>query len=280
MAYYAVGDVQGCLSELKQLLALIRFDPAQDRLWLTGDLVNRGTESLETLRFVRDLGASTLTVLGNHDLHLLAIHYGLAKSNPTLDPILAASDRHELMDWLRGQPLIHHDSMLGFTLVHAGLPPSWDLAQSLECADEVETLLRGPKVENFLKHMYGNTPDRWDNKLRREDRHRYIINAFTRLRFCTADGRLDLESKDAPGRQPAELMPWFAVPGRANQNLQIVFGHWSTLGLGNRPGIYCLDSGCVWGGSLTALRLDAADLSQAYVSLPCPAYSSAYPRQD
>lgn len=269
MAVYAVGDLQGCYDALQRLLDRIRFDPTHDQLWLTGDLVNRGRQSLESLRFVRALGERAVTVLGNHDLHLLAVAENTEKKKrqDTLDPILNAPDRDELLDWLRSRPLIHHDESLSFTMVHAGLPAQWDLGLARACAEEVQYVLRGSNYHSFFEHMYGNEPSRWSEKLTGWDRLRFIVNSFTRMRYCDAKGRLDLRAKGAPGSQHRKLMPWFQVPGRLNAQLRIVFGHWSTLGRTNLAGIYSLDSGCVWGGALTALRLDTDEVS--YTSVGC-----------
>lgn len=269
MAVYAVGDIQGCYRELRRLLDVLRFDPSTDRLWLTGDLVNRGPQSLETLRFVRGLGTAAVSVLGNHDLHLLAAatHAEKLKPQDTLDEILNAPDRDELLDWLRRLPLLHHDAQLGYTLVHAGLPPQWDLASAAACAREVEAQLRSDRYADFFAHMYGNEPTQWSDGLRGWDRLRFITNCLTRLRYCGPDGRIALAHKGAPGTQPAGLLPWFDIPERRSRALKLVFGHWSTLGDRTDPGIYALDSGCVWGGKLTALRLDG---DPVWTRLPCP----------
>ncbi|NNG12256.1 MAG: symmetrical bis(5'-nucleosyl)-tetraphosphatase [Halobacteria archaeon] len=268
MAVYAIGDIQGCFDELQALLARLDFDPTIDRLWFAGDLVNRGPKSLDTLRFVRELGAGAITVLGNHDLHLLAAAHGspLNRNDGSLHPILEAPDREELIDWLRRQPLLHHDATLGFTLVHAGLPPQWDLSLAQACAQEVETVLRGDRLAEFFEHMYGNKPKQWSSGLRGWERLRFIVNCFTRLRFCSEDGRLDLKSKGPPGSQPTGYRPWFEVAERASRDLNIIFGHWSTLGRCTAPGIYPIDSGCLWGGQLTALRIDTAPQR---IDLPC-----------
>lgn len=269
MAVYAIGDIQGCYRELRRLLDLLRFDPSSDRLWLTGDLVNRGPQSLETLRFVRGLGAAAVTVLGNHDLHLLAAatHAEKLKPQDTLDEILSAPDRDELLDWLRRLPLLHHDAQLGYTLIHAGLPPQWDLQLATVCAREVEEQLRSDSYADYFAHMYGNEPTQWSDELRGWDRLRFITNCLTRLRYCAADGHIVLAHKGAPGTQPPGLLPWFELPERRSRDLNLVFGHWSTLGERTDPGIYALDSGCIWGGKLTALRLDGAPV---WTRLACP----------
>lgn len=272
MSTYVIGDVQGCFDELRRLLDTLHFDPSQDRLWFTGDLVNRGPKSLQTLRLARELDA--VSVLGNHDLHLLAVSEGIDDhhgNGDTLGPILAARDRDELLGWLRHRPLLHHDSALDFTLIHAGLPPQWDLAGARACAGEVETVLRGPDYREFFAHMYGNEPDRWPDDgaapLTGWDRLRFIVNCFTRLRYCGPDGRLHLKAKGAPGSQPANTRPWFEIPGRASRGTRIVFGHWSTLGYHAADGVWALDTGCLWGGELSALRLGPDPLP---LSIECP----------
>ena len=269
MAVYAIGDIQGCLQALDRLLTRLRFDPAADRLWFAGDLVNRGPQSLGTLRFVRSLGTAAITVLGNHDLHLLAAACDPARIRPsdTLHPVLDAPDGAELLDWLRRQPLLHHDAALGYTLIHAGLPPQWDLELAQACAREVEMVLRGDACADYFAHMYGSEPDLWTDDLRGWERLRFITNCFTRLRYCNGHGRLGLAFKGAPGSQPADYRPWFEIPQRRSRLLRIVFGHWSTLGYRDDPGIFPLDSGCVWGGQLTALRLDGAP---RWTRIPCP----------
>ncbi len=271
MAIYAIGDIQGCFDELQRLLDRIRFDPSRDRLWFTGDLVNRGPKSLQTLRFVRELGESAVTVLGNHDLHLLAIHAGQEgqrKRCDTLDAILQAPDRDQLLEWLRHRPLLHCEAGLNTALLHAGLPPQWEITHARRYAAEVETLLRGANWREFFAHMYGNRPLRWSEDLQGWERLRFIVNALTRMRYCTMDGELDLHAKGPPGSQPEGLLPWFRVPDRKSRDTMILFGHWSTLGVLQCDNICALDSGCLWGGSLTALRLD--DMSTS--SVPCPAW--------
>ena len=259
MATYAVGDVQGCCDELEALLTQLRFDPAHDRLWLVGDLVNRGPRSLDVLRRVRALGPAALTVLGNHDLHLLAVASTgrRSKSQDTLNDILTATDRDELLHWLRQQPLLHHDAALGYTMIHAGLAPQWDLAKAQACAREVETVLRDEHTARELfQHMYGDEPRRWSDELAGFERLRFIVNCFTRVRLCTVDGAIESRHKGAPEDAPAGLIPWFKVPGRASRSLRIVCGHWSALGYHDADGVLSIDTGCVWGGTLCAVRLD------------------------
>jgi len=258
VAIYAIGDVQGCLPSLLELLDKINFRTNQDQIWFAGDLVNRGPDSLDTLRFVKDLGASATTVLGNHDLHLLAVAggYATAHSEDTLSAILRAPDREALLDWLRMQPLIHHDPAIGYTMIHAGLPPQWDLHTAISLCREVEDILSGSQYTDYLANMYGNYPDLWDDNLEGWDRLRYITNCLTRLRYCDENGLLCLSAKGVPGSQPDEFKPWFEVTGRATSAERILFGHWSTLGSRDDNNIHSLDGGCLWGGSLCALRLD------------------------
>lgn len=259
MAVYAIGDVQGCFDALRALLDKLKYDPGADRLWFAGDLVNRGPQSLDVLRFVKSQ-PTAISVLGNHDLHLLAVASGQAprKKRDTFDDVLAAPDRDELLAWLRRCPLLHHDAALASTLVHAGVLPQWDLATAQRLAAEAgDSILRSDGNELFT-HMYGDTPDHWQDDLGGWARLRVIINAFTRLRYCDANGHMDLRPKGHPGKQPPYLLPWFQVPGRLTRTTRLVFGHWSTLGLWNADGVLGLDSGCLWGGQLTAVRLDAA----------------------
>jgi bis(5'-nucleosyl)-tetraphosphatase (symmetrical) len=269
MAVYAIGDIQGCYDELLELLATLRFDRQHDRLWFVGDLVNRGPKSLETLRFVRELGPAAITVLGNHDLHLLAAAHGIRPDNiddDTLEPILAAPDREQLIDWLRHLPLLHFDRDLGYLMIHAGLPPQWDLALAQRCAGEVEAVLRGSQLQLFLARMYGNKPKQWSEELDGWDRLRFIVNCFTRMRFCDRNGRLELKSSGPPGSQPQGYYPWYEIPGRASRDMNIIFGHWSTLRAPDIPGVYAIDTGCLWGGQLTALRIDNRP---ERIELPC-----------
>jgi len=258
MSTYVVGDLQGCLSPLLELLDSIHFDSKKDILWCTGDIVNRGPESLATLRFIKNLGAACITVLGNHDLHLLAVAYSKApqKKLDTLDDILNAPDADELLNWLRHQPLIHHEH--GFTLVHAGLAPQWSISTALELSKEVEGALQSDDFSTFLIQMYGNTPSLWDESLEGIDRLRCIVNYCTRMRFCYGDGELDLNNKKSPEHALPNTKPWFTIRNRINANDNIVFGHWATLACNslNTPHIYPLDSGCIWGNELTMLRLD------------------------
>ncbi|MGC2457880.1 MAG: symmetrical bis(5'-nucleosyl)-tetraphosphatase [Gallionellaceae bacterium] len=267
MATYAVGDIQGCCAEFRQLLDQVRFDPHQDKLWLVGDLVNRGPDSLGVLRLVKSLGDAAITVLGNHDLHLLAVAAGAAEPHrsDTLDGILSAPDRDELLAWLRTRNMLHVEN--DWVLVHAGLLPNWTVRQAKELALEVEAALRGEHYREFLLRMYGNQPDHWDDSLTGYQRLRVITNSFTRLRICSARGEMEFKFKGEPANMPAGYMPWFEVPGRASANATIVCGHWSALGLKITPNVIALDTGCLWGGSLTALRLEDRALFQAHCNI-------------
>lgn len=258
MSTYAIGDIQGCYQTLLKLLEHIQFNPDKDTLWFTGDLVNRGPHSLETLRFVKSLGKSQRIVLGNHDLHLLALahHAHTGWPDDTLTPILEASDRDELLAWLCAQPLLHHDDELGFTMVHASLAWNWDLNTAKQLAREVETVLQSEQRDQFFKNMYGNEPEQWDDSLTGFERLRCITNFFTRARFCYSDGRLELKNKGKV-ESANTLAPWFTLPQRKNKNLKIIFGHWAALaGITNTPNVFALDTGCIWGFSLTAMRLE------------------------
>ncbi|AFJ02072.1 Bis(5'-nucleosyl)-tetraphosphatase, symmetrical [Methylophaga frappieri] len=260
MAVYAIGDVQGCLYELVQLLEQLNFDLERDEVWFAGDLVNRGPQSADTLRFIRSLGRNAKVVLGNHDLHLVAQAAGIKEHQhrlDTIDNVLTADDADELICWLRKQPLFHHDAALGFSMVHAGLPPQWTIAEAMERAAEVSAVLRSDDWQDFFHHMYGNKPKYWSATLTGWDRLRYITNCFTRLRYCHHDGALALKFKGSPEARPDGQQPWFAMPNRASANDRIVFGHWSQLGTGQYGNAFSLDSGAVWGEKLTALRLDA-----------------------
>ncbi len=258
MAIYAIGDVQGCHVELQQLLDKLKFDATEDRLWFCGDLVNRGPASLESLRFIKSLGDAAISVLGNHDLHLLAVSTGAQsmKRKDTLQQVLDAPDAGELLNWLRMQPLIHYSKPLQTALLHAGLPPQWSVKKARKYAREVETVLRGPDHDAFFRQMYGNQPDLWDKSLSGIERLRFITNAFTRIRYVDTNGRLEFENKMKPNGGTASLRPWFRIPKRRSANKRIIFGHWSTLGFINENNVIGLDTGCVWGGQLTAYRLD------------------------
>jgi bis(5'-nucleosyl)-tetraphosphatase (symmetrical) len=262
MPTYAIGDVQGCFEALEQLLEQIRFDPAHDRLWFVGDLVNRGPDSLAAIRFVKNLGEAAITVLGNHDLHLLTVAAGFAKIHrgDTLDDILCAPDREELLDWLRRQKLMHAGE--GWTMVHAGLLPQWSIKRALALAKEVEHALAGPDHRALLKSMYGNHPEDWDDELQGFDRLRVIINAMTRLRLCTPSGKMEFRHKSAPRHLPEGFFPWYALPNRASAGQPLIFGHWSTLGLHASDDVVALDSGCLWGNALSAIRLDDRKIFQ------------------
>jgi len=258
MTLYAIGDIQGCSSAFDALLERLAFEPGRDRLWLVGDLVNRGPDSLGVLRKVIALGDAVTCVFGNHDLHLLAVVAGARPigSNDTFQGVLDARDAADLIDWLRRRPLLHHDAQARRVLVHAGIPPRWDMAQAQVHAQEVEALLRGDRWRDMLRAMYGNEPATWTADLDQQSRCRYTINALTRMRYCDREGRLDLEHSGPPGSQPQGLMPWFDVPNRRARNTHVIFGHWASLGLTLRADITALDSGCVWGGSLTAAAID------------------------
>ncbi|MHC9086835.1 symmetrical bis(5'-nucleosyl)-tetraphosphatase [Luteimonas sp. RIT-PG2_3] len=263
MATWAIGDLQGCYDATRRLLDRIAFDPARDRLWFCGDLVNRGGESVQTLRLVHSLRDNVACVLGNHDLSLLAIAERTPddqrKVNADLQGVLFADDRDVLLDWLRNQPLLHVDRALGWMMCHAGLAPKWTTALAEKHAAEIEQKLRGKAYRKLLKNMYGDQPA-WSPKLTGPDRDRAIINVFTRMRYCSPRGRIAFEEKGAPGTQQPGLYPWYEVPGRAERDLKIVCGHWSTLGLFIGNGIHALDTGAVWGGKLTALQLDSEEL--------------------
>jgi bis(5'-nucleosyl)-tetraphosphatase (symmetrical) len=266
MTTYAIGDVQGCFSQLQQLLTQLDFQAGRDTLWLVGDLVNRGPDSLAVLRYARSLGEHARVVLGNHDLHLLAVYEGLAKihRDDTLASVLAADDVADLMHWLRQQPLMHRDQ--GMAMVHAGLLPAWSVAEALGYAHEVQAALRGPDYRDFLGRMYGNQPVRWHEGLTGMDRLRLIVNSMTRMRMVTLDGDIDLQFKGERDDAPANLLPWFAHPQRRSVDTPIICGHWSALGLHQQDNIHAIDTGCLWGGALTALQLDNGAITQ----LPCP----------
>ncbi|HEV3182471.1 MAG TPA: symmetrical bis(5'-nucleosyl)-tetraphosphatase [Steroidobacteraceae bacterium] len=268
MTRYAIGDLQGCVEELRALLARLKFSADRDRLWFVGDLVNRGPDSLATLRLVRGLGDNAVVVLGNHDLHLLAVACGVQRRrrSDTLDAVLAAPDRDALLEWLLQRPLAHLEG--SDLMVHAGLVPQWTAARTLALAAEVASALRrAPRALFGL--MYGDEPERWDERLAGAERLRFIINVLTRLRLCTADGRVDISIKGPPPPPPSPLRPWFEHPQRASRDVRVIFGHWSALGLVERPGVLGLDSGCVWGGTLTAADLDS---DRPPLCVPCARY--------
>ena len=269
MAVYAIGDIQGCLSPLQALVEWINFDNTCDMLWFTGDLVDRGPQSLEVLRFVKELGDRAVVVLGNHDLHLLAVAAGAAKakSHNTFESILKAADREELLAWLRTRKLLHHDASLGYTLVHAGLLPQWNLDDARRLACEVEQIL-AEHPEAFFPHMFGDLPEHWNDNLRPPERWRVIANALTRLRYCDGNGRMELRHKGPLDSQPPHLLPWFKIPGRKTRDSKIIFGHWSTIGLYKGKNLIAIDSGCGWGGNLTAVRLDISPIQFYSVSGP------------
>lgn len=266
MATLVIGDVQGCYDQLMRLLERADFDERRDVLWFVGDLVNRGPQSARTLRFVKGLGTRQVTVLGNHDLALLVIAAGIKKPHrgDTFDELLAASDREELIDWLRHQKLMHADG--GYAMVHAGLLPQWSVERALALAREVEAALQGPDNHEFLSRMYGNEPARWREDLAGYDRLRVIVNAMSRMRVVTEDGAMEFSHKLGLAKLPAGYLPWYDVPARASRGERIIFGHWAALGLLLRENVVCLDSGCVWGRALSALRLEDRRVFQ----LDCP----------
>jgi len=273
MAIYAIGDVQGCYDELKALLSQIKYRSDRDQLWFCGDIVNRGSKSLETLRFVRSLEDNAITVLGNHDLHLLATAYDHQQpgKKDTFDAILKANDAAELLDWLRHQALLHHDAEKKITLLHAGIHPHWSISKAQQLAKEMEQLLQGENHINFYKHMYGDKPFMWDDSLSGWSRYRFITNILTRLRYCDKQGKPALHAKGAPGSQADNFFPWYEIPERKSQHDTIIFGHWSTLphaGLTSINNAYAIDSGCLWGGALTAMRIDVEPFE--YFRLDCP----------
>lgn len=268
MATYAIGDIQGCCDPLRRLLDYLHFDPGRDRLWLVGDLVNRGPQSLEVLRFVRALGGAAQMVLGNHDLHLImqAEGHGRASKEDTLDDILVAPDRDELLAWLRQQPLVHAEG--DWAMVHAGLLPEWTVATAQLLSTEVSNALKADNYREFLAHMWGSEPTAWRDDLATWDRLRVTVNAMTRMRYLTADGAMELRApgnKAPPANGPVGCIPWFRAPKRASSAQLLVFGHWSALGLLNEQNLLALDTGCLWGGALTAVRLDDRRVFQ----IPC-----------
>ena len=273
MAIYAIGDLQGCYDSLQRLLEKLEFSPEKDQLWFAGDLVNRGKKSLKTIRFVKSLGDSATVVLGNHDITLLAMYYGVLRPNSSLKKLLKAKDCDELIDWLRSRPVLHVDEPLGFCMAHAGVSPEWTLKKAQKYAKEMEVSLQGDNIKTWLGNVYGNKPRRWSKNLESYARHRYILNSFTRMRYCDKkDGALNFSMKSAPVyrskiRKKNKKVPWFLWSKRKSISLRIVFGHWSSLGYYQDENVVALDTGCVWGGQLTAVRLDS-DVITA-ISQPC-----------
>ena len=262
MTTYAIGDIQGCYHAFQALLAKLKFNPKVDKLWLVGDLINRGSGSLEVLRWCYQNQANLRVVLGNHDLHALAVTHGFASphKSDTLDALLEATDHEVLLDWLRHQHLIYQED--DYLMVHAGLLPQWTFAQAIQYGAEVEAALQGQDYRDFLMNMYGNLPNTWSEGLAGMDRLRVITNALTRLRVCTAQGAMEFSFKGELPDVPAGLMPWFDVPERATKDTQVIFGHWSALGLQQRDNVYALDTGCLWGGQLTAMNLATKAITQ------------------
>jgi len=275
MATYAIGDIQGCYQQLEQLLNKIQFNSDTDKLWFTGDLINRGPDSLATLRLLYSLRDNVTTVLGNHDLHLLAtaFHHKRPGKKDTLTEILEAPDRLQLLDWLRHQPLIHHDSDLDVTILHAGIHPDWSIAKAQALSSEVLQILRDDtQYVRFYQHMYGDKPNQWSEKLNSWPRFRFITNVLTRLRYCDTSGRLALGPKGAPGTQAEGFHPWYEIENRVSRNDRIIFGHWSTLDyesdIYTKHNVFPIDTGCLWGGKLTALRIDVEPFVR--IQLDCP----------
>ncbi len=262
MATYAIGDIQGCFEELQRLLAVIDFDARRDRLWLVGDLVNRGPRSLEVLRLIKSLGDAAITVLGNHDLHLVMLAAGCSRqrADDTLDAVLAAPDREELLAWLRSRPLLHVEGR--YALVHAGLLPQWSVKKARKLAAEVERALSADDYRQMLAHLWGSEPAAWDDQLEGWARLRVIVNVMTRMRFCSPAGVMEFKTKGEASAPPPGYLPWFAVPGRRSGDHVLVTGHWSALGVRLEPNLLALDSGCYWGQQLSALRLEDRRLFQ------------------
>ncbi|MDM0108902.1 symmetrical bis(5'-nucleosyl)-tetraphosphatase [Variovorax sp. J22R24] len=274
MALYLIGDVQGCDEPLQRLLDDIAFSPSRDTLVVLGDLVNRGPASADVLRRMQRLGASARSLLGNHDLHLLGVVHGARKAGrkDTLAGVLGAPDRDAMLDWLRHQHMALHQKVGGgdLLMVHAGVLPQWSIDDVLSLAAEVESVLRGPALHEFLQTMYGNEPAQWDDALTGSARLRVIVNALTRLRFCTAEGVMEFESKDGAGAAPEGYMPWFDVPGRRTADATVACGHWSTLGWVSRPDLLSTDTGCVWGGCLSAVRIGRTPQERELIQVKCP----------
>ena len=278
MAMYLIGDLQGCDEPLQRLLDTLAFSPSRDTLYFLGDLVNRGPASAAVLRRLMGYGSAARCLLGNHDLHLLAVAAGARKASrkDTLDDILQAPDRHALLHWLSNQHLamLHQDGNSKLLMVHAGVQPAWTATKTIAYASEVQDLLRSPNADDFFHTMYANTPDSWSDSLCGNDRMRVIVNTLTRLRFCTADGRMEFETKDSANAAPSGYMPWFDVPGRRTAKHTVAFGHWSTLGWLGRSGVLAMDTGCVWGGCLSAARVSAQASGMGFttelIQVQCP----------
>lgn len=269
MSIYAIGDLQGCYDEFRALLDKLQFDPEHDSLWLVGDLVNRGPRSLDCLRFVKSLDSSVICVLGNHDLHLLALAEGVGSSRDAgLQSILDAPDRDELLDWLRRHPILHYDATLDHCMVHAGIYPRWTLGEAQQYAAELEQVLHGDNHHEFFRHMYGDQPAQWSEQASGWDRLRFICNSFTRMRFCNTDGSLELHAKGSADQPPPGCYPWFEHPRRVTVETNILFGHWSTLGLRIQDNVHALDTGCVWGGQLTAYEIGRP--VNEHITYDCP----------
>jgi len=269
MAVWAIGDIQGCYKAFMELLQKIEFNPMHDKLWIAGDLVNRGEGSLETLEYLYSIRESVEIVLGNHDITLIAAYYGIKKSNPTIDPILNSPHAEKLIDWLREQKFLHVDHQLGYCMSHAGISPEFDLGMAIRYAKRVEEKLQGDHAEVWLKKMFKSGIDRFNRESSKTDIDRYIVSAFTRMRFCYKDHRLDFDQKGAPTQALREkgLKPWFESENRKDIHMKIIFGHWSTLGLYEDDHVLALDTGCLWDGSLTAARIDSNDVE--IVSVEC-----------
>jgi bis(5'-nucleosyl)-tetraphosphatase (symmetrical) len=273
MALYMIGDVQGCDSALQRLLGTISFSPSRDTLYFLGDLVNRGPDSAGVLRRLMGFGASAQCLLGNHDLHLLAASVGARRPSrkDTLSQVLQAPDREAMLAWLRQQHMafLLEQQNHSYLMVHAGVLPGWTASQTMALAGEFEAVLRGPDLGEFLHQMYGNTPNRWNDNLKGMDRLRMIVNALTRLRFCTAEGVMEFETSDGAHAAPAGYLPWYDVPGRKTADVTVAFGHWSTLGWLGRDDLFALDSGCVWGGHLSALKLGTGMAAHELIQVQC-----------
>ncbi len=275
MAKYIIGDIQGCYDELQRLLERINFDPAQDMIWIAGDIINRGPKSLESLRLIKELGESANSVLGNHDLHVIASALSPKKDKSLKEDIqrlFDAPDCDELLHWLRTRPLLHHDPENKFVLTHAGIYPLWSLEKAITLAKEVETILQADDCHEFLLDMYGNQPSIWSDSLKGNDRYRFIINAFTRMRYCDQEAHLLFDYKGHPNDMPKGQTPWFELPQNISNDTQVIFGHWSALGFQDHTNIIGLDTGCLWGGGLTAIRIDHPE--KPIYTIPCNAYST------